>query len=359
MTFCGRDYFRISCYTVCIFGAVFMVGYWFYKFGIEDRDIGVVDYISFDEDKDITVPNLAICFQNPFLKSLVDIDKNLTTWSYREYLRGEGNEKNFFKVNYSDVTLDLKDYFEHAAIRLLDRTEITLKHSDIRHENIFNGFYHIFMKCFTSTVKQGTIRNIKGLWLYYNKTKLDNHLNSGSIFLLSNFYYPNQFVLEINPMKRYKMNSTNNAVTINIESLEILKRRNSKNRRCLDDLKSFDDLATQRFIAKAGCKPPYLSTFKNVAFCTEIENIKKSKLDFFELEKQYHSKPCRRISKLLSTYIGGKIDQSWLRFGIEYPKELKVISQSKEVDGHALIGNIGGYIGLFLGRLKIVRSSKL
>ena len=67
------------------------------------------------------------------------------------------------------------------------------------------------------------------------------------------------------------------------------------------------------------------------------------------VEKQYHSKPCRRISKLLSTYIGGKIDQNWLRFGIEYPKELKVISQSKEVDGHALIGNIGGYIGLFLG----------
>ena len=349
MTFCGRYYFRISCFTVCILGAAFMVGYWFYKFGIEDRDIGVVDYISFDEDKDITVPNLAICFLYPFLKSLVDIDKNLTTRSYREYLRGEDNENNFFNVNYSDVTLDLKDYFEYGYVRLLDRTEIKLNHSDIRHENIFNGFYHRFMKCFTSTVKQETIRNIKSLWLYYNKTKLDNHLNSGSIYLLSNFYYPNQFALEINPMNRYKMNSNNNAVTINIASLEILKRRNSHNRRCFDDLKSYDDLATQRFIAKAGCKPPYLSTFKNVAFCTKIEDIKKSKLDFFELEKQYHSKPCRRISKLLDKFYERKTYQNWLRFGIEYPKEVKVISQSKEVDGHALIGNIGGYIGLFLG----------
>ena len=75
MAFYGRDYFRISCYTFCILGAAIMVSYWFYKFGIEDRDIAVVDYIPFDEDKDITVPNLAICFQNPFLKSLVDLGK--------------------------------------------------------------------------------------------------------------------------------------------------------------------------------------------------------------------------------------------------------------------------------------------
>ena len=32
-----------------------------------------------------------------------------------------------------------------------------------------------------------------------------------------------------------------------------------------------------------------------------------------------------------------------------FPKEIKIIAQSKEIDGHALIGNIGGYIGLFLG----------
>ena len=32
-----------------------------------------------------------------------------------------------------------------------------------------------------------------------------------------------------------------------------------------------------------------------------------------------------------------------------YPEYVKVIEQSKDVDIHALIGNIGGYVGLFLG----------
>ena len=36
-------------------------------------------------------------------------------------------------------------------------------------------------------------------------------------------------------------------------------------------------------------------------------------------------------------------------------EEIKIIQQYKEVDGHVLIGNVGGYIGLFLGKkLKLV-----
>ena len=37
---------------------------------------------------------------------------------------------------------------------------------------------------------------------------------------------------------------------------------------------------------------------------------------------------------------------------IQYPAQTKFITQSQAVDLHSLIGNIGGYIGLFLGRNK-------
>ena len=36
---------------------------------------------------------------------------------------------------------------------------------------------------------------------------------------------------------------------------------------------------------------------------------------------------------------------------VSYPNEWKIIRQSQAVDVHALIGNIGGYIGLFLGKI--------
>ena len=46
-------------------------------------------------------------------------------------------------------------------------------------------------------------------------------------------------------------------------------------------------------------------------------------------------------------YIANEI---W-RFSISYPEHLRIIIQSKEVDIHSLIGNIGGYLGLFTGKI--------
>ena len=35
---------------------------------------------------------------------------------------------------------------------------------------------------------------------------------------------------------------------------------------------------------------------------------------------------------------------------------VRIITQSKEVDIHSLIGNIGGYLGLFLGKLNFPKA---
>ena len=66
-------------------------------------------------------------------------------------------------------------------------------------------------------------------------------------------------------------------------------------------------------------------------------------------------KACQRISKteidvnqIPSQY--SKDLRTW-SITIDYPEEIKIITQSKEVDVHSLIGNIGGYLGLFLGKL--------
>ena len=44
---------------------------------------------------------------------------------------------------------------------------------------------------------------------------------------------------------------------------------------------------------------------------------------------------------------------SW-RLLVAYPEEVKIITQSKDIDVHSLIGNIGGYLGLFLGEIIIL-----
>ena len=62
-----------------------------------------------------------------------------------------------------------------------------------------------------------------------------------------------------------------------------------------------------------------------------------------------YPKPCHRVSKI-RMYDELEYNFGELRIDLTYPEEFKTISQSKEVDIHGLIGNVGGYLGLFLGK---------
>ena len=62
--------------------------------------------------------------------------------------------------------------------------------------------------------------------------------------------------------------------------------------------------------------------------------------------------PCESIStSIFSTDKLDYMDNNSLALTINYPKKLKIITQSQAVDFQALVGYIGGYIGLFLGNL--------
>ena len=102
-----------------------------------------------------------------------------------------------------------------------------------------------------------------------------------------------------------------------IEDLEILKQRNSRNRKCSKHIDNYDNTVIDEILAKQRCRPPYLTTHNSYPECN---NKKKVKNEY--------------------AYI-------W-SITIQYPEEARIITQSKDVDVHSLIGNIGGYLGLFL-----------
>ena len=68
------SFFKVLFSIICFFGASVMVGYWMYKFGIDDRVIGVVDYILVDEAEDIELPNMAMCLTYPVLEKWLLVD---------------------------------------------------------------------------------------------------------------------------------------------------------------------------------------------------------------------------------------------------------------------------------------------
>ena len=116
---------------------------------------------------------------------------------------------------------------------------------------------------------------------------------------------------------------------------------------------NFDIFVIEKHIANDKCRPPYLSALSRYPVCNTKEKMKRSTIGLGIGKGKEYVKPCLSMSKVDFQY---STDKSWFTstsfgIGVTYPEQIKIINQSQAVDFHSLIGNIGGYIGLFLGMI--------
>ena len=347
---------------LCLVCAALMVSYWLYKFTVEDRSVGVVDYLTLHEATDIEFPALSLCFENPFLKEKLN-DSNIDVAEYLSYLKGEIYDEKLANLNYNDVTLKLDDYFTFGGVGLRKETRSRNISSFILHKQTFDGFVTFdvrrFVKCFSVSITDYQYhRNVERMVLAYNRDKLLGDVGESKCqrpncpLLISDVYYPEQFLIKVSDSFMFDIKEDFYGYRVLLRSLEMLKRRNTRTKRCTYDTTFYDRLVLEKHISTIGCRAPYHKTYKQFPICNTKEKIKKSLYEFQDVTGKYYPKTCQRIAKLdFDSFVNqatsfGKVA---MMFGITYPEEAKVITQSQAVDVHSLIGNVGGYIGLFLG----------
>ena len=99
-----------------------------------------------------------------------------------------------------------------------------------------------------------------------------------------------------------------------------------------------------------GCRAPYHTKYKNISICDTKEEMEKASQNVFGLKM---IAPCYEMPYIDYKYnyanrVFGRPDGYMLYFN--YPLKAKFVTNSKDVDIHSLLGNVGGYIGLFLGK---------
>ena len=128
-----------------------MLIYWAYKYEIEDRDIGVVDYVSLQHSDDIPFPVLSICLVNPINERKLKLETNgtISTELYLKYLKGEAWSESLARIEYPFVSLNLNDYLDHVVERSKHYSHFTKSKRSFTHIELFGGFLHErFMKCY-------------------------------------------------------------------------------------------------------------------------------------------------------------------------------------------------------------------
>ena len=135
-----------------------------------------------------------------------------------------------------------------------------------------------------------------------------------------------------------------------ITKVEVLKQRNKRNDQCVPDWKNWDATAMSKVVGNIGCLPPYHEPYKNFSTCSTKEELKEwfKMVPLVKTNQTIH--PCQVMPRITFDEINGLENmERGLGINIGYPREAQIITQSRAVDENTLIGNIGGYIGLFLG----------
>jgi hypothetical protein len=225
-------------------------------------------------------------------------------------------------------------------------------------KNNFNGFRNNgFYKCFSveGNARDGTTPLM--LELTFNAT-LEPVLKR--YFVFAGFNYPQQFSRANNLKAIWPYPEEGiSPEEFEILSIKTVMQRNKRNEPCFLDWMSYDTLLLKKHLENVGCRAPYHKTYDTFPICNTVEQMKKSYLDMWSLPLDYQLMPCQymttvpyRHSKELS------FKPNSFTIIVTYPSNVKTVKQSQAVDVHALIGNIGGYIGLFMGNSCLVYYNK-
>ena len=353
--------------AICFIGTIMMVGYWVVRYH-KNEDVSIVEYQAIDTMEDPTQVELVLCTNNPVLDDEIKkIDPDLNSTDYIKYLRGEmvGNQT-YEMISYENVTFNIFDHFKSVIAIPRNNSNNTVCSTVeqcpfLSLKNSWSGFSYVspnIMKFYTIGIDIQESRNIKTIKINFGSTLAPLLTRIGGINVL--FSYPEQLLVSGGFESIWKNpNETMVWHSFAVRNIEILKQRYKGNNQCEPNWKAFDSLMIEKHIKETGCRPPYLSNDSKFSLCDTQRKLKDS---LFERLYQPHrfSPPCQSISKLDGKHdIYPKDDgQSWMTpytqpnwysLIINYPDKMKVITQAQAVDFQALVGYVGGYVGLFLG----------
>ena len=136
-----------------------------------------------------------------------------------------------------------------------------------------------------------------------------------------------------------------------ILSIETVRRRNTPNKPCFLDWMHYDTFLLKKHVEQVGCRAPYQQMYQKFPMCNTLEQMKKSVFDHWSLPTDFYLVPCQVIPDVPYTYTQPFPNKTTgFTISIVYSDNVKTVKQSQAVDVHCLIGNMGGYIGLFMGK---------
>ena len=362
--------FDYSFKLACILVTIFMVVWFGIRPYLKNEDATAISFKSFYTTADLVYPSASVCFTSPYESEKLKITNNETSISdYSDFLSGEGDSwnKDLFEVDFKNVSLNPLDYILGYKMKYRNMTEITKIYNE--NNNVVKPTIRLIMPnmvCYgidlemtKETIMSGIIIKTSIFPNMIRPSHVDDpfSMNRGLNVIL---HYPNQLLntkwWKSNWPTRSDQASKSFSIVYDIRGVEVIRLRNKRGEICHDDVNyDYDSEVFKEILDNAKCKPPYTLLRDDLKICDDQSKMKEIHQKHFKLFSGLHLgyKPCNLLVKVnyeVTEIDTEETDPANFTINFNYKDDqIKVIQMVRAYDLGALVGNVGGYIGLFLG----------
>ena len=373
-------------YGLCIFSTFYMAS-WYTCLYVADEDTSQVDFVPFNEDESSIYPSISLCFEHPFSSAKFNnTDIPINESSYKSVLSGEYWDETILDINYDDMTLDINDHLFEIRIQSTDSREYVYSPNSKTGKEWKPIYYtsrrKLQEKCITFNMPFIEKVHITKFEIVLNVTIFDyirhdyfkdyyviNYLYLGRRMHLT-LHYPGQLMTSSKKLftmiPRFELldlvlGEIPNTLNFDIETVETVTRRNKHSQRCIENWKQHDDLVHLEIMQNVHCRPVHWNDNSlKLPICSDSKVYLDLDKNFFgpQESSQHIPVPCKTIEKIYSSH---KFDyasfsnaedflSSQYTLSVNFQtKNYMKIEQIRAIDFQSVVGNIGGYLGLFIG----------
>ena len=344
-----------------------------------NHSVSLVDFKRFQGSELDIYPSLSICFLDPVSETkLSKRYEGAKKTMYKSYLSGyildEYLNPKYLKIEYENVTIAAMDYLLDILIQLGNGTKMIYKAT--------KPFTWVYNKnepsrkiSWIPEISKKNVRPLKICFIfdvpYIIKEPVDyvrvsmNRSVFQSGFLrgfTTHLSYPNQLLRSAATSKiHWKMPTQkehlkgNIGLDIRLEHMETINHRNKVRNPCHTDWLNDDQQIFREMMWDIGCIPPYLRHEIDGRACKKQKQLitwRDNLTRFHHTPSIREIIPCRVIrSQRFTSKVSSSAENENNAFyvGVRYPEYYMEIEHVRQYNFESLIGNAGGYLGLFLG----------
>lgn len=358
---------------ICLLVTIFLVGQGFH-FYMQNDDSTTISFKSFYTTPDLVYPSGSVCFTSPYEGDKLNKRYNITRISdYSDFLSGDGDSWNIsmLGIDYDEMSLKPLDYIMGYKVKYRNGTEETKIYNESKNEDLVLPTIRLIMPnliCLGIDIKMSKEMVLVGIII---KMSIFSDMNSPTSTdgpfsykraLSVVLHYPNQ-ILNAKWWKdtwttRSNEVSKSYAINYDIRGVEVIRLRNKNKLPCHASEYDYDSEVLEEIMNEAKCRPPYATSRSNLELCNKQTKMKRIKVNHFNHFSGLNLKhqPCNLMVKVnyevTETDISNEEGTTFSSFTVNFnfkDDQVKVIQMVRRLSFWSMVGNVGGYVGMFLG----------